>query len=73
MEVLEIVEGILFILYCIVGTRSVKYIKTNMMGVTAEFTNNLIDYFVKQLIVGVLLGWIAIPVALIHRHIISKH
>lgn len=43
------------------------------MGVTAEFTNNLIDYFVKQLIVGVLLGWIAIPVALIHRHIISKH
>ena len=60
------VEGIVAIIYVIAGMIAVKYIKTNIFGVVAEITPSLWHSFIKNLVFGAFLGFIAIPVALIH-------
>ena len=57
---------IVVIIYVIAGMMAVKYIKVNILGVVAEFTPSLWHSFIKNLVFGTFLGFVAIPVALVH-------
>lgn len=61
------------IIYTIISMIAVKYVKANIFGVVAEYTNSLYNLFLKNLIWGFLLGWLAIPVALIHWLVVGRN
>ena len=69
----ESVIGIGLAIYTIAGVMAVKYVKANIFGVVAEYTNSLYNLFLKNLVYGFLLGWLAIPVALIHWLIVGRN
>ena len=62
----ENIVGIAVIIYGIIGMCAVAYVKSNILGVESEYTTSLFRYYALQFIWGILLGWLAIPVALIH-------
>lgn len=64
---------IVFVIYVIAGVSAVKYVKTNIFGVVAEFTDSLLNLFIKNVLYGSLFGWLAIPVALIHWIFIGRN
>lgn len=69
-------EGVIavgLIIYTIISMIAVKYVKANIFGVVAEYTNSLYNLFLKNLVWAFLLGWLAIPVALIHWLIIGRN
>ena len=61
------------LIYVIAGVSAVKYVKTNIFGVVAEYTDSLLNLFIKNVLYGSLFGWLAIPVALIHWLIIGRN
>ncbi|MDE6593370.1 MAG: hypothetical protein K2K57_09970 [Oscillospiraceae bacterium] len=66
-------DGILVIIYAIAGTIAVGYVKTNIFGVMAEFTtDDVFTHFVKKIITGVIFGWLAIPIAILHKLIFNR-
>ena len=65
------VQNVLIIIYIILGTAAVKYVKSEIFGVIVEF-GNLGQLILKNVIWGLLLGWLAIPVALIHMLIFHR-
>ena len=61
---------ILFILYVVLGYKSIDYCKYYLLNIRFEFTN-----FVKKVAEGVILGWITIPIMILHsiyRMIVGK-
>ncbi|MCH5193603.1 MAG: hypothetical protein J1F11_06550 [Oscillospiraceae bacterium] len=64
-------EGILVIVYIVLGTSAVKYVKSEIFGVVVEF-GSLGQLLLKNVIWGVILGWLAIPVAIIHMLIFHR-
>lgn len=59
-------ELILLIIYCVLGCKSVDYCKYYIFHVRYEFTNSLTDNFIKKLLEGVFLGWLTIPIMILH-------
>lgn len=57
---------ILGILYIFFGIKAVRYVKRNIFGVAFEVTHDLFTYWLSQFIWGVIMGWLAIPVMIIH-------
>ncbi len=69
-------EGVIAIgilIYTILGMIAVKYVKANIFGVVAEYTNSLYNLFVKNIVWGMAFGWLAIPVALIHWLVVGRN
>lgn len=64
-------EGILVIVYIVLGTAAVKYVKSEIFGVVVEF-GGLGELIFKNVIWGFFLGWLAIPVAIIHMLIFHR-
>lgn len=69
----DTVGMIILIIYAIIGPMAVKYVKVNIFGVVAEYTDNLFNLFLKNLIWGLFLGWLALPVAIIHWLIVGRN
>lgn len=70
---METLEAILVIVYIIAGTWAVKYVKSEIFHVTAVFTTNWLRYHVDQVVWGAFMGWLAIPIALLHRIIFNRN
>lgn len=68
----EILMWLLIVVYLGFGYRAVQYIKVNILGITAEWTNNLIAYYGQVLCIAAAVGWAAIPIAIIHKAIRAK-
>ena len=64
-------QAILVLIYVVLGTSAVAYVKSEIFGVVVEF-GNLGELIFKNVIWGVLLGWLAIPVAIIHMLIFHR-
>lgn len=61
-------ELIILAVYCAIGSKCVKYCKFHLFGVTAEyFAGDVLTKLLQDLVKGFLFGWLAIPVALLHK------
>lgn len=58
---------ILLIIYTVLGYKSIRYIKANIMHISSELVFNLPLYYGKQILTGLFFGWATIPVMLIHK------
>ena len=67
------VLAIAIVIYTIIGMIAVKYVKSNLLGIDAEYTNSLYNYFIRNMLWGFFLGWLAIPVALIHWLVVGRN
>ena len=65
-------DTIIFVIYIIAGTIAVKYVKSEIFHVDAVFTTNWLRYHVDQVVWGAVIGWLAIPIALLHRIICNR-
>lgn len=63
---------ILIVLYLGFSYWAVQYVKVHILGITEEWTNNLIAFYGQRIIFAAILGWAAIPIALIHKTFIAK-
>lgn len=68
----DILLPILIVLYLGFGYWAVQYIKVHILGITSEWTNNLIAYYGQILCIAAAVGWAAIPIALIHKNFFAK-
>lgn len=61
-------ELIIVVIYCVIGSKCIKYCKYHLFGVTAEYySGDLGSKVLRDLVQGFLFGWLAIPVALLHK------
>ena len=67
---LDTIGGLLFFavfgVYLYFGDKAIYYIKYHILNTRAEIYSNTGDYIIARIIWAMLLGWIAIPLALIH-------
>jgi hypothetical protein len=57
---------ILFFVYIVLGGMAVKYVKRNVFGiVTVGYLGKTSDFLIDRLVTAFILGWLAIPVAVI--------
>lgn len=57
-------ELILFI-YIFLGCKAINYIKRNIFGLETVFIFDLKQFILEKIVMGLLLGWIAIPIWII--------
>lgn len=60
------------IIYAFAGDKANYYCKYHFFNVRAEIYGNTGDYIVRRFGWAVILGWLTIPVALIHYHFVLK-
>lgn len=58
--------------YVVFGTKAVGYIKREIFGLETVFVTSISHYYAKQIAFGFALGWLAIPVALIHYLVTNR-
>lgn len=58
--------------YVIFGTKAVGYVKREIFGLETVFITSISHYYAKQIAFGIALGWLAIPVALIHHFVTNR-
>ena len=63
--------AILVLIYVIFGTSAVAYVKSEIFGVVYEF-GGLGNIILRNILWGLILGWLAIPIALIHYAIVNR-
>ncbi|MBR0288680.1 MAG: hypothetical protein IJQ82_06855 [Selenomonadaceae bacterium] len=68
----DILLPILTVLYLGFGYWAVQYVKVHILGITREWTNDLIAFYGQRIFFAALLGWAAIPIALIHKNFFAK-
>lgn len=68
----QIIMFIVIGIYLYFGDKAIYYIKTNIMNVRAEYYSDTIAYFGQRAIFAAMIGWVAIPIAFIHKNFISK-
>ena len=68
MEIIKDILGFIFmVVYCWYGYKSIVYIKYRLLGVQAEYTSDLKQFYFDRFMWGVLLGFITIPVMIIGK------
>lgn len=63
---------ILLILYCVLGYKSIHYLKYHFLHIEAVYTFDGFRYFMKTLITGLFFGWATIPVMTIHWLLVGR-
>ncbi len=63
---LDLAKLALFFAYCFLGDKANRYLKYHLLNVRAEFYSDTGKYILSRLIKGGLLGWITIPIAILH-------
>ena len=59
-------ELILFFGYIIAGYFATEYLRYHLLGVRAEIYTNTGEHCVRKIILGCLIGWITIPIAILY-------
>lgn len=68
METIKVIFEVIFLgVYCWFGYKSIVYIKYHLMGVQAEYTSDISQFYLDRFTWGVLLGWITIPIMIIGK------
>ena len=74
---LDTIGGILMLIvfgaYIYFGDKAIYYIKYHVLNTRAEIYSNTGDYIMGRIIWAMLLGWAAIPLALIHNSFLRKN
>ena len=60
-------ELILFTIYIYAGARANSFLKHHILKMQTVYVFNLTNFITEKIIMGCLLGWITIPVAIIAR------
>ena len=68
----DILLPILTVLYLGFGYWAVQYVKVYILNITAEYADSIITLYGQRLFLAALVGWLAIPIALIHKNFIAK-
>ncbi len=63
---MELLKLVFFIGYAFLGDKANRYLKYHLLNVRAEFYTDTGQYLIRRIITGCLLGWITIPVAILH-------
>ena len=76
MEIIKTIAGIfeliIFVIYIYAGVKAIYYLKYHILNTRAEIYSNTGDYIISRIIWALLLGWVAIPLALLHRVLTQK-
>ena len=64
-------DAVLFLVYLVIGYVSVQYVRHRIFG-TIDIYTDAGQYFVSNVINGMLLGWAAAPIALLHYWLFAK-
>lgn len=71
MEIIKTIAGMfeffVFIIYLYAGDKAIYYLKYHVLNTRAEIYNNTGDYVIGRIIWALILGWAAIPIALLHN------
>lgn len=70
-QISKVLITVAFFAYIIFGTAAVSYVKREIFGWETVFTTNIVKYYMFQIVLGIIFGWLAIPVALIH-HVVTN-
>lgn len=68
----QVLLVILFIVYACIGKWGVTYFKSEILGIVAEY-GTVMDFMIKPLVFGIILGWIAAPISFLHWLIIGRN
>ena len=63
----ETAVNIIFLIYLVLGWKANDYLRYHILNVTAEVYNNALRHYLGKLFFGGLLGWITIPLAILHK------
>lgn len=65
-------EIVILIAYVIIGIWGVKYFKREILGIVIEF-DSIYHHLLRNIVYGVLLGWIAAPISFIHWLFVGRN
>lgn len=69
----QIILYLLFFVYAYFADQAISYVKANIMGIRGEVVyGSLITYYGQRIVWAFVLGWAAIPIALIHKNFIAR-
>lgn len=69
----QIILYLAFFVYAYFADKAIYYIKTHILGQVGEVVyGSLIAYYGQRIVWAFVLGWAAIPIALIHKNFIAK-
>ena len=69
---MEILGVLVIVLYCYLGDTANYYLKYHVLNARSEFYADTGEYIISRLTWAVLLGWITIPIALLHNIFLNK-
>jgi len=61
---------ILFYIFC--GSVANSYVKHNIFGIRTVYIFNMKNFLLEKLVYAFMLGWISIPIAIIHSLFIKQ-
>lgn len=69
----QVILYLLFFVYVYFADQAISYVKANILGIQSELVyGSLITYYGQRIVWAFVLGWAAIPIALIHKTFFSK-
>lgn len=71
-EIAGILVLVALVAYVAFGTKAVGYVKREIFGLETVFITSISHYYAKQIAFGIALGWLAIPIALIHHLVTNR-
>lgn len=69
---MEFIGIILLFMYIYAGDKAIYYLKYHFLGVRAEIYGDTGNYILSRFIWSVILGWAAIPIAVLHYLLTNK-
>ena len=69
---MELIGIILTLAYIYAGDKAIYYLKYHLLGVRAEVYGDTGNYIMSRFIWSAILGWAAIPIAVIHHLLTNK-
>ena len=63
---------ILLALYFIFGYKSIRYCKANILHIRYELVTNWSDHLCNNIIMGAFIGWITIPIMILHSLLLNR-
>ena len=68
----DIITIAAFFIYAYAGDSANYYLKYHLLNQRAEIYSNTGDYILTRFMKGILVGWITIPIALLHYMFFNK-
>lgn len=65
-------ETVICLVYIFLGAKANSYLKYHILGVQAEIYSDTFSHFLSKGIWGAFLGWITIPIAILHKILFNR-